>query len=110
MSRCFKRILYPSLTAPVFFSDVILADIITSFAKVLGDLNVSAIQIWYGGITQGRVRQYGLANYITLVMVWYVTLGNILRPVATLCPARKMILYSADNEPPLPDPSPPMSC
>ena len=68
-TRCLKRILYPSLTAPVFFSDVILADILTSFAKVLGDLYVSASQIWYGGITQGRVRQFGLSNYIVLGML-----------------------------------------
>lgn len=72
--------LYPSLTAPVFFSDVILADILTSFAKVLGDLYVSASQIWYGGITQGRVRQYGIANYITLTMIWYVSIS----PLTTL--------------------------
>jgi hypothetical protein len=54
----------------VFFADVILADILTSFAKVLGDLWVSASQIWYGGITHGRVRQYGWSNWITLSMVW----------------------------------------
>jgi len=67
-----KRILLPPSDAPVFFCDVILADILTSFAKVLGDLWISACQIVNGGITQGRVRQNGWANYITLAMVWCV--------------------------------------
>jgi hypothetical protein len=62
----------PPLNSPVFFSDVILADILTSFAKVLGDLWVSACQIWNGGITEGRVAQTGWSNWITLFMVWCV--------------------------------------
>ncbi|OXG13801.1 hypothetical protein C349_05592 [Cryptococcus neoformans var. grubii Br795] len=67
--RAIKRILLPRINDPIHFSDVILADILTSFAKVLGDLWVSAIQIWSGGITQGRVSQRGWSNYITLLMV-----------------------------------------
>jgi hypothetical protein len=70
--RAIKRIFLPPLNSPVFFSDVILADILTSFAKVLGDLWVSTCQIWNGGITEGRVAQTGLSNWITLSMVWYV--------------------------------------
>jgi hypothetical protein len=62
----------PPLASPVYFSDVILADILTSFAKVLGDLVISGCQIWYGGITQGRVGQKGMARYFTLFMIWYV--------------------------------------
>ncbi|KAK8847440.1 hypothetical protein IAR55_005298 [Kwoniella newhampshirensis] len=69
MRRALKRILFPPLSAPVFFSDVILADILTSFAKVLGDMWISACQIWNGGITQGRVSQTGWANWVTLAMV-----------------------------------------
>jgi hypothetical protein len=65
-----KRILLPAIDSPIFFSDVILADILTSFAKVLGDLWISACQIWNGGITQGRVKQSGWASYITLAAVW----------------------------------------
>jgi hypothetical protein len=68
--RAVKRIVYPSPTAPVFFCDVILADILTSFAKVLGDLWISSCQIWLGGITAGRVAQSGWSNWITLTMVW----------------------------------------
>jgi hypothetical protein len=68
--RALKRILVPSLSSPVYFCDVILADILTSFAKVLGDLWVSSCQIWRGGITEGRVAQSGWSRYITLGMVW----------------------------------------
>lgn len=60
----------PPLNSPIFFCDVILADILTSFAKVLGDLWVSACQLWSGGITQGRVTQSGWSRWITLSMVW----------------------------------------
>ncbi|KIR43059.1 hypothetical protein I307_04195 [Cryptococcus deuterogattii 99/473] len=67
--RAIKRILLPRINDPIHFSDVILADILTSFAKVLGDLWISTIQIWCGGITQGRVSQRGWSNYITLLMV-----------------------------------------
>jgi hypothetical protein len=70
----------PSLDAPVFFSDVILADILTSFAKVLGDLWISTCQIWNGGISQGRVAQSGWSSYITLTMVWYVHLVHCDKP------------------------------
>jgi hypothetical protein len=68
--RAIRRILMPPSDAPIFFCDVILADILTSFAKVLGDLWISTCQIVMGGITQGRVKQHGMANYITLIMVW----------------------------------------
>ncbi|WVQ83274.1 hypothetical protein IAT38_005413 [Cryptococcus sp. DSM 104549] len=67
--RAVKRIMVPHLNDPIYFSDVILADILTSFAKVLGDLWISTMQIWGGGITQGRVSQRGWANWVTLLMV-----------------------------------------
>ncbi|TYJ56906.1 hypothetical protein B9479_002351 [Cryptococcus floricola] len=67
--RAMKRILLPKLNDPIYFSDVILADILTSFAKVLGDLWISAAQIWNGNITQGRVGQTGVGRWITLAMV-----------------------------------------
>jgi hypothetical protein len=72
--RALKRILLPSLSSPIFFCDVILADILTSFAKVLGDLWVSGCQVWFGGITHGRVSQSGWSRWVTLGMVWYVLL------------------------------------
>ncbi|KAL7420046.1 protein-ER retention protein [Cryptotrichosporon argae] len=67
--RAVRRIFVPSLSSPIFFCDVILADILTSFAKVLGDLWISACQIVSGGITQGRVAQSGWSQWVTLAMV-----------------------------------------
>ncbi|WWD00635.1 hypothetical protein V866_007570 [Kwoniella sp. B9012] len=69
LRRAMKRILLPPLNAPIFFCDVILADILTSFAKVLGDMWISACQIWLGEITHGRVGRSGWAGWITLGMV-----------------------------------------
>ncbi|GAA5880690.1 hypothetical protein JCM3774_002796 [Rhodotorula dairenensis] len=47
--RALRRIVAPSLNAPVPFADIILADILTSSAKVLGD-------VWIAGclVVQGR--------------------------------------------------------
>ena len=70
--RAIRRILLPPINSPILFCDVILADILTSFAKVLGDLWVSACQIYAGGITQGRVAQSGVNQWITLAMVRWV--------------------------------------
>ncbi|KAJ9093886.1 hypothetical protein QFC21_006259 [Naganishia friedmannii] len=67
--RSIRRILLPPASYAPFFADVILADIMTSFAKVLGDVYVSACQIWSGGITKGRVRVGGAHDWIVLGMV-----------------------------------------
>ncbi|KAJ9108225.1 hypothetical protein QFC19_002472 [Naganishia cerealis] len=67
--RSFRRILLPPTTHAPFFADVILADILTSFAKVLGDVVVSACQVWSGGITKGRVRVGGVGDWVVLGMV-----------------------------------------
>jgi len=70
LRRALWRCINPPANAPIFFCDVILADIATSFAKVLGDLYVGTHQILFGGITQGRVAQRGVGKWITLAMVW----------------------------------------
>ncbi|WWC67988.1 uncharacterized protein I206_101907 [Kwoniella pini CBS 10737] len=69
LRRAIKRIFLPSFNSPIFFCDVILADILTSFAKVLGDMWISACQIWLGEITHGRVGRAGWAGWVTLGMV-----------------------------------------
>ncbi|WVR04664.1 hypothetical protein IAU60_001675 [Kwoniella sp. DSM 27419] len=69
LRRAMKRILLPPLNAPIFFCDVILADILTSFAKVLGDMWISAVQIWVGDISKGRVGVAGYGRWVTLAMV-----------------------------------------
>lgn len=70
LRRALWRCVNPPAHAGIFFCDVILADIATSFAKVLGDLYVGTHQIIFGGITQGRVAQHGIGKWITLAMVW----------------------------------------
>jgi len=65
----FRRIFVPPPSIPPFFCDVILSDILTSFAKVLGDLWVSAWQIWGGGISRGRMRMDGWNSWVVLAMV-----------------------------------------
>lgn len=70
MVSAISRILLPPTTSPIWFCDVILADILTSFAKVLGDLWISSCQIWIGGITQGRKAQAGWSSWVVLVMTW----------------------------------------
>ncbi|KZT42440.1 EXS-domain-containing protein [Sistotremastrum suecicum HHB10207 ss-3] len=44
-----KRCILAPLDQPVFFSDVILADVLTSYAKVFGDLWVSSAVLLRGG-------------------------------------------------------------
>lgn len=63
------RCINPPAGEPIFFCDVILADILTSFAKVLGDLYVSTSQIMFSGISHGRVAPHGMTKFIVLGMV-----------------------------------------
>lgn len=70
LRRALARCLNPPAKSPIFFCDVILADILTSFAKVLGDLFVSANQIVFGGISHGRTAPHGMTKWFVLGMVW----------------------------------------
>lgn len=72
LRRSMWRCIFPPANSPIFFCDVIFADILTSFAKVLGDLIVSAGQVMFGGVSHGRVAPTGMAKWVTLGMVWYV--------------------------------------
>jgi hypothetical protein len=49
LRRSIRRIASPSLNAAVPFCDIILADILTSSAKVLGDVWVAACILFEGG-------------------------------------------------------------
>lgn len=64
-----KRIALPPRRGVILFRDVILADILTSLAKVLGDLVLAAHQTWAGGLALGRVRPGGPVNVAILGMV-----------------------------------------
>lgn len=67
--RSIRRVFSPPRDYAPYFADVIVADILTSFAKVLGDLVTSVHQMYTGGLAQGRVKVRGLGGYITLAMV-----------------------------------------
>ncbi|EJT45180.1 protein-ER retention-related protein [Trichosporon asahii var. asahii CBS 2479] len=69
LRRSMWRCLFPPANSPIFFCDVIFADILTSFAKVLGDFIVSAGQVLFGGVSHGREAPAGLAKWVTLAMV-----------------------------------------
>jgi hypothetical protein len=69
LRRALARCINPPARDPIFFCDVILADILTSFAKVLGDLFVSANQIAFGGISHGRQVPHGTTKWLVLGMV-----------------------------------------
>lgn len=43
------RCLFPGSNSSVYFSDVVFADVLTSFAKVLGDLWLSLCMLFPGG-------------------------------------------------------------
>lgn len=70
LRRAVKRCLNPPAKDPIFFCDVIFADILTSFAKVLGDLFVGANQVIFGGISHGRQAPHGAGKWFVLAMVW----------------------------------------
>ena len=46
-NRSLVRLFTPSLQQPILFTDVVLADILTSFAKVLGDVWLSLVLLAY---------------------------------------------------------------
>ena len=44
-----RRCIFPSTDTPIYFSDIVLADIFTSFAKVIGDVWLSFCMVIPGG-------------------------------------------------------------
>lgn len=46
--RMLKRVLSLNIFAPVFFSDIILADMLTSFSNVFGDFFIASCVIFAG--------------------------------------------------------------
>ncbi|KAI0663548.1 EXS-domain-containing protein [Cubamyces menziesii] len=66
------RCLFPS-PHRVYFSDVVFADIFTSFAKVLGDVWLSACMLLPGGSLLSQPAQEGLSRWIlpTLMSIPY---------------------------------------
>ncbi|KZV74422.1 EXS-domain-containing protein [Peniophora sp. CONT] len=59
-----RRCLNPPHNTPVYFSDVVFADIFTSYAKVIGDVWLSLLMLLPGGSLVSPPRQGGLARWI----------------------------------------------
>lgn len=62
--RAIRRCLFSPLDRPVYFSDVIFADIFTSFAKVLGDIWLSICMLLPGASLLVLPTQEGLSRWI----------------------------------------------
>lgn len=59
-----RRCIFPPSGRPIYFSDVIFADIFTSFAKVLGDVWLSVYMLLPGATLLLLPRQEGLSRWI----------------------------------------------
>lgn len=59
-----RRCLFSPLSRPIFFSDVIFADVFTSFAKVLGDVWLSICMLLPGGSLLALPPQDGWSRWI----------------------------------------------
>ncbi len=69
-SSAILRCLNPPSGQAIFFSDVILADIFTSFAKVLGDLWISTLMIFPGGsLKMSALDVKGLSEWIIPALI-----------------------------------------
>ncbi|KAG8871139.1 hypothetical protein FRB98_001013 [Tulasnella sp. 332] len=65
-----RRCLFPSSKKPVYFCDVILADILTSFAKVLGDIWVSTNMLMPGGsLLMAAVDLHGWSEWMVPALI-----------------------------------------
>lgn len=58
------RCLFSSMDSPVYFSDVVFADVFTSFAKVLGDVWLSLCMLLPGGSLVSPPHLDGLSQWI----------------------------------------------
>ena len=56
LNRCVRRIAFSNISDDVYFSDVIMADILTSFAKVFGDLYVTGCILLFYDVDQKENR------------------------------------------------------
>ncbi|KAH6914364.1 EXS family-domain-containing protein [Coprinopsis sp. MPI-PUGE-AT-0042] len=63
-TQAIRRCFFSSSNTPILFSDVILADICTSFAKVIGDVWLSICMILPGNSMLNPPPQVGLARWI----------------------------------------------
>ncbi|CAJ0828108.1 8401_t:CDS:2 [Entrophospora sp. SA101] len=66
---CIKRVIFSGFGSEVYFSDVIMADILTSFAKVLGDLYVTGCILLFYDVEQSGASGNRCYSYIIAPML-----------------------------------------
>lgn len=62
--RVLKRCLFPSSSNSIYFSDIIFADILTSFAKILGDFCLSCYMLLPGNSILGQPHVSGWKRWL----------------------------------------------
>jgi hypothetical protein len=76
-SSALKRCLFSPADSPVYFSDIVFADIITSYAKVVGDVWLSVCMLLPGGSLLIPPRQEGLVRWVLPTLMRCVLLRYI---------------------------------
>lgn len=77
--RCFLG----SPSAPVYFSDVVLADVLTSFAKVIGDVWLSLCMILPGGSLLVFPQQEGWSRLMVPCLMRFESINKLLYIIPT---------------------------
>lgn len=84
-NRSATRCLFPSTDSPIYFSDVVFADVFTSFAKVFGDVWLSMCMLLPGGSLLSLPSLDGPSQWILPSMMRYVSLTIKVLCVLTGC-------------------------
>jgi hypothetical protein len=71
------------MDSPVYFSDVVFADVFTSFAKVLGDVWLSLCMLLPGGSLLSPPPLDGLSQWILPTLMRYALLPRLCKSVLT---------------------------
>ena len=96
--RAIRRCLFSPLDRPVYFSDVIFADIFTSFAKVLGDIWLSICMLLPGASLLILPTQEGLSRWIlpvTMSLPYLVRLRQCIAEHSSPLNTSRKHLYNA---------------
>jgi hypothetical protein len=64
----------------IYFSDVVFADIFTSYAKVIGDVWLSLCMLLPGGSLLAPPKQYGWYRWILPTLMRYVFASHLTSP------------------------------
>ncbi|KAI9202654.1 EXS family-domain-containing protein [Polychytrium aggregatum] len=86
-----KRIVFGGIFSAVPFCDVILADILTSYARVFGDLHLALIELWWteeselGASTSSELPGLSLSDWIGPVIISLPYLFRLRQCVAEFC-------------------------